>query len=182
MISSVSRLQDKSSEVVESNIQRNSRGLFLSNTTAVYDSSSISKIFSQYPEINQTISQRCSIFFMGDNNTHNMMTSNETLFTVAITDLITSEGLSLNLSQKPRFKKVLELARTVSKFYQPPNRKLISKDLLDVIHDQNIEKNLSLIEKESDIFGLLFLGDGATISIVPLLKILVSGKTFQWQY
>ena len=39
-----------------------------------------------------------------------------------------------------------------------------------------MERNLSLIEKESEIFGLLFLGDGATISRVPLLNILVSGK------
>ena len=75
------------------------------------------------------------------------MTSNETRLTVAIADLIIYEGLSLNLSQKPRFKKVLELARTVSKCYQPPKRKLISKDLLDVIHDQNMKRNLSLIEK-----------------------------------
>ena len=105
-----------------------------------------------------------------------MMTSNETRLTVAISDLIISEGLSFNLYQKPRFKKVLELARTVSKCYQPPNRKLISKDILDVIHNQNMERNLSLVEKESEIFGLLFLGDGATISRVPLLNILVSGK------
>ena len=84
---------------------------------------------------------------MGDNNTQKMMTSNETQLTVAIADLIISEGLSFNLSQKPRFKKVLELARTVSKCYQPPNRNLIPKDLLDVIHDQNMESNLSLIEK-----------------------------------
>ena len=75
------------------------------------------------------------------------MTSNETHITVAIADLIIYEGLSFNLSQKPRFKKVLELARTVSKCYQPPNRNLISKDLLYVIHDQNMERNLSLIEK-----------------------------------
>ena len=102
--------------------------------------------------------------------------SNETRLTVAIADLIIYEGSSFNLSQKPRFKKMLQLARTVSKCYQPPNRKLISKDLLDIIHDQNMESNLSLIEKESDIFGLLFLGDGATISRVPLLNILVSGK------
>ena len=101
------------------------------------------------------------------------MTSNETRLTVAIADLIISEGLSFNLSQKPRFKKVLELARTVSKCYQPPNRKLISKDLLDVIHDQNMERNLSLIKKKSDIFGLLFLGDVTTISRIPLLNILV---------
>ena len=89
---------------------------------------------------------------MGDNNTQKMMTSNETRLTVAIDDLIISEGLSFNLSQKPRFKKVTELARTVSKCYQPPNRNIISKDILDVIHDQNMESNLSLIEKESDIF------------------------------
>ena len=70
---------------------------------------------------------------MGDKNTQTMMTYNETRLTVAIADLIISEGLSFNLSQKPRFKKVLDLARTVSKFYQPSNRKLIPKDLLDYI-------------------------------------------------
>ena len=85
------------------------------------------------------------MFSMGDNNTQKMMTSNETRLTVAIADLIISEGLSFNLSQKPRFKKVLELERYASKCYQPPNRKLTSKDLLDVIHDQNMERNLSLI-------------------------------------
>ena len=115
-------------------------------------------------------------FFTGDNNTQKMITSNETRITVAIADLIISEGLSFNLSQKPRFKKVLELEITVSKCYQHPNRKLISKDLLGVIHDKNMENNLILIEKESDIFGLLFLGDGDTLSRVPLLYIFVSGE------
>ena len=105
-----------------------------------------------------------------------MMNSNETRLTVAIAHLNISEGFFFNISQKSRFKKVLNLARSVSKCYQPPNRQLISKDLLDVIHDQNMERNLSLIEKESEIFGLLFLGDGATISRVPLLNIFVSGK------
>ena len=105
-----------------------------------------------------------------------MMTSNETRLTVAITDLIISEDLSFNLSQKPRFKKMLDFSRTVSKFYQPPNRKLISKDILDVIHDPKMERNLSLIKKGSDIFGLLFIGGGAIISKIPLLNILVSGK------
>ena len=61
--------------------------------------------------------------------------------------------------------------------YQPPNGNLVSKDFLDVINFQNMERNLSLIEKESDIFGLLFLGDGATISRMTLLNILVSGKS-----
>ena len=33
-----------------------------------------------------------------------------------------------------------------------------------------------MIKKEADIFGLLFLGDGATISRCPLLNILASSK------
>ena len=84
---------------------------------------------------------------MGDNNTKKMMTSNETLLTVAIADLIISESLSFNVYQKHRFKKVLNLARTVSKCYQRPNRNLIYKDILDVIHDQNIKRNLIFIKK-----------------------------------
>ena len=62
-------------------------------------------------------------FFTVENNTQKMMTSNDTRLTVAISDLIISEGLYFNLSQKPRFKKVLDLARTVSKYYQPPKQK-----------------------------------------------------------
>ena len=105
-----------------------------------------------------------------------MTTSNETHLTVAITDLIISEGIHFNLAQKPRFKRVLDLARTVSNSYQPPNRKLISNDILDVIHDQNTERNLSLIKTGSNIFGFLFLCEGTTISIILLLNILDSGK------
>ena len=77
---------------------------------------------------------------------------------------------------------MLDLEITLSKSYQPPNRKLIAKDLLSVIHNQNMVRKLVLIKKESDIFGLLFLGDGATISRAPLLKNLVPGKICQWPY
>ena len=116
---------------------------------------------------------------MGDNNTQKIMTSNETRLTVETADLIISEGFSFNLSQKPRLNKVLYLERTVSKSYQYPNSNLIYTDILDVIHDHNTERKFSLIKKESDISGLLFLGDGVTISRIPLLNILVSGKSFQ---
>ena len=46
---------------------------------------------------------------MGDHNTHIMITSNKTYVTVAISDLVISEGLSLNIAQNPRFEKVLDL-------------------------------------------------------------------------
>ena len=143
---------------------------------------SFSTMFIKSPEINPTTNQKDSILFMGDNNTQKMMTYNETRLTVSISDLIIPEGLSFKLSQKPRLKKLLDLARNVSKCYQPPNRNIISKDILDVSHDRNTERNLILIKKESDIFVLLFLGDGATVSRIPLLKILVSGKIFQYPY
>ena len=116
---------------------------------------------------------------MGYNNTQKMKTPNETQLTVAIADLNISESLYFNLSQKTRFKKVLELARTVSKCYQHPNRNLISKDLLDVIYYQNMERILRLIKKESGIFGLLFPEDGAKIFRILLMNILVSSKIFQ---
>ena len=113
MISSISCLQDKSSEIVESNIQRNSKGMYSSNITATSDTPSFSTSCSKSPERNPTTPQKGSIFFMGDNNTQKMMTSNETRLTVAITDLVISEGLYFNLSHKPMFKKVLDLERTV---------------------------------------------------------------------
>ena len=82
---------------------------------------------------------------MGDNSTQKMMNYKETRLTLAITDFNISEGPYFNLSQYPRFKKVLDLARTVSNSYQHPNINLISKDILDVIRDQNTERNLSFI-------------------------------------
>ena len=149
--------------------------MYSSNITATSDKSSFSTRCSTSSDKNKITPRKGSIFFMGENNTQKMMTSNETRLTVEIVDLVISEVLSINISQRPRFKKVLDMARTVSKCYQPPNRKLIFKDILDVIHDQNMERNLILIEKESDIFVLLFLGDGATIYRILLLIILISG-------
>ena len=39
-----------------------------------------------------------------------------------------------------------------------------------------MKSNLAMIKKEAEIFGLLFLGDGATISRFPLLNIVASTK------
>ena len=150
-----------------------------SNITATYDKSYFSTICSTSPDNNQINPQKVSIFFSHDHNTQKMMISNETRLTLEISDLIISEGLSFNLAQKPRFKKLLDFERKFSKCYQPPNRNIINKDLLDVIHDHNMVRNLRWINKDYDSSGLLFLGDGSTIYKIPLLNILVSGKNFQ---
>ena len=86
------------------------------------------------------------------------MSSNDTHLTLAIADLVIFEGISFNIAQKPKFKKVLYLTRSVSKCYNPSNRNIIDKYLLDVIHDQNKQINLIMINKEAYFLGLLFIG------------------------
>ena len=62
------------------------------------------------------------------------------------------------------------------KTYIPPSINIISKELLGVIHEQNMERNLTMIKRKSEIFGLLFLVDGATISRFTLLNIMAYSK------
>ena len=78
-------------------------------------------------------------------NFQESITSNETHLTIAIADTIISVSLSFNIHQKTRFKKVLGLARHVPKTYITPNRKVTSKELLDVIYEQNMKINSSMI-------------------------------------
>ena len=70
-----------------------------------------------------------------------MMTFNETRFTGTNDILIISEGRYFNLVQRNRSKKVLDLAINLPKGYEPPNRKFIPKYLLDLVHDQKMERN-----------------------------------------
>ena len=64
MISSVSCLQDKSLEVVESNLQHNSRGMSSSDLTATSDKSPFSTLRCTSPDNNQITPQKCSIFYV----------------------------------------------------------------------------------------------------------------------
>ena len=75
------------------------------------------------------------------------MNSNKTRLTISISDLIILEVLSFNIDQKPILKKVLELARNVSKTCITPNINIISKELLNVIHEYNTKINLATIKK-----------------------------------
>ena len=75
----------------------------------------------------------------------NQLLYNDIRITIVISDLIISEGIYFNLSQKPRLDKVLELSRNISKTYITPNRNLISKELLDAILEHNTKRNLAII-------------------------------------
>ena len=69
-----------------------------------------------------------------------LITSNDTCLIIVIADIIISEVLPFNLSQKPIFNKVPELSRNAFKTYITPNRNIISKEPLDIIYEQNMKR------------------------------------------
>ena len=97
-----------------------------------------------------------SLIFGIDSNSQKLITSNETRLTIAITDLIISEDLTFNLSQKSIFKKVLDFSRNVSKTYIHPNKKLISKELLDVVHEQKKKEFINDPKGSRNIWVVIF--------------------------
>ena len=90
--------------------------------------------------VTQEVFQMIHLFLVLMEILKKLITSNYTRITILIAYFIISEGLPSNFAQKTRFKKVLDLSRNFSKTYIPPNRNIISKELLDVIHEQNIKK------------------------------------------
>ena len=106
---SITSLQNKSSATIESTIHRSSKSITSSNDT---NSSVISGFYSASNlsfESNSRSFSNGSLIFGIDGNYQKLITSNDTRLTISIADLVISEGLPFNLSQKPRFKKVLEL-------------------------------------------------------------------------
>ena len=105
--------------------------------------------FSSASNITTESNSRCfsngSLVFGFDGNSQKIITSNKTRLSIAISDLIISEVISFNIYQKTIFKKILELARKFSKTYITPNINLISKELLNFIHEHNMKSNLTMI-------------------------------------
>jgi len=99
----------------------------------------------------------------------------ENQLTMAISDMIHSLGLPFSLGSEPKFCLVLNLARNVSMQYKPPGRNVIANDLLDLNYKQYTDQNKKKLLNESEIYGLTFFGDGATVKKMPLFNILASG-------
>jgi len=106
----------------------------------------------------------------------NQSASSTSKLTMAIADLIHAEGLPFSLTEKPRFKNVLKLARCVTSSYKPPSRMAVNNELLTLNHEKYCQRNQEKLMLEAETYGLTFLGDGATIKKMPLVNILCSGK------
>ena len=94
--------------------------------------------------------------------------------TMAIADFIHSYGLNFSLAQKPKFRKILALARAVGSDYKPPSRNQVAGELLDLNYESYINSNISKLMKDADVYGVCLLGDGATVKRMPLINVLGS--------
>jgi len=98
--------------------------------------------------------------------------SNNTRLQMAIADMIHSDGLSFSFAGSKRFRTVLTLAKTVGQDFNVPSRNQISNDLLDLNFQSCWEANRDALLANASVFGLSFLGDGATIGRLPFINIL----------
>lgn len=99
----------------------------------------------------------------------------ETKLTMAIADFVHSCGLPFRIIADRKFHTILNLARATSTSYVPPSRRSVSSELLDLNYDAYMKKHYERLNKDIDIFGVSFYGDGATIKKLPLINILASG-------
>ena len=123
--SSISHLHNKSSAIIYSRIQRSYKIISSCDLTKISDISSSRTFSDTTAESNTTTHPKGSFIFGMDINYWESIHFHYTCGTIFIAGIIISEGISFNISQKPIFKKVLYLARNISKTYIPPNKNCI---------------------------------------------------------
>jgi hypothetical protein len=101
--------------------------------------------------------------------------SSESRLTMAIGDMIHSLGLPFSVASNPKFRKVINLARAVGNAYKPPGRNQVATELLDLNYEAYLQKNMRLLKKEIEDFGITTYGDGATVKKMPLINVIASG-------
>jgi hypothetical protein len=82
---------------------------------------------------------------------------------MAIADFFHCENISDKVVESPRFKRLISVCRLVGDKFVPPDAHKIGGKLLDLNFTNTYERNKVELLKESRVFGLAFMGDGATI-------------------
>ena len=92
----------------------------------------------------------------------------------AIADLIHSCALPFSLSEEPKFRKIVKLAKFVSTRYVSPSRHAIGGELLDSNYKCVMEKQDAVLVQEAKSYGIVLFGDAATIHKIPYVNLLAS--------
>jgi hypothetical protein len=85
------------------------------------------------------------------------------------------KGLSFSSVKGTHFSQILRLAKLVAVAYCPPTRKVLANELLDLSYNNRMEKFMTHLEMDTDVYGLSLFGDSATVHRMPLMNILASG-------
>jgi hypothetical protein len=93
---------------------------------------------------------------------------------IAIANFMHSHMLPFSLTECPKFLKLLNTVTSLDTGYLPPDRRKMSGPLLDMLYDTNKEEMIKNPLLESIIFSVTIFGDGATITNIPLMNILVA--------
>lgn len=83
-----------------------------------------------------------------------------------------TEGLPDLAVQSHWFRNLLKKARTVGDDFTPPSQNSIPGNLLDKNYQFYNEQNKSILLKEAKVFGITWMGDGATIKRMALVNVL----------
>jgi hypothetical protein len=104
--------------------------------------------------------------------------SNNATVEMSITDFFHYENIPDSVAESPRFLRLIRVCRLVGKDFVVLSRRKIGGELLDLNYLNTYERKKAELLMEVKVFGLAFMGDGATIHRMPLLNILaMSGVT-----
>ena len=92
-----------------------------------------------------------------------------------ISRFIFEGGWPFSIVEDPNFVAIIRKAKLVGQNYKPPYRKRVSEELLKLLYEEEYGKMTKQLREESDIFGLVLYGDGATIAKTPFINILAGG-------
>ena len=108
----------------------------------------------------------------GINHQTDIRQVNNTIAQMAIADFFHCENISDVVVETPRFKRMVHVLSKIGSDFEIPKRKQIGGPLLDLNFQTKYNDNKTNLLKNANVFGLSFLGDGATVKRMPLTNIL----------
>ena len=99
---------------------------------------------------------------------------NNALAQMAIADFFHCENIPDGVVESPRFKRMVYVLGKVGSDFEIPKHRQIGGPLLELNYQTKYSDNKTNLLKSAQVFGLGFLGDGATVKRMPLMNILAS--------
>ena len=94
---------------------------------------------------------------------------------IAIADFIHGCGLPFSVSEHPKFRSMCRAMMEMPNSFKFPNRRSVAGKYLDTNYQVHQDKYKKDLLDHAETFGLMLLGDGATVKRMPLINIIASG-------